>query len=672
MRSVKKAKDGARKAPSGCESGRKTDRRLVPFDRETTERLVSVAEELSELVGINPKCVTKKMPSNINPNAYEKTIEDFLEAEARCAEVNSFWFGPGNRDTCVPFNLDQIKVSSSVKYILKEASRFINKTISQPWTKASKLYLGPGSAQVFTYTKGDNHVAFKTKERLWKLAQADSAERYPSASKWIRPSRSFQSSEFFDNAISSYIDERLDEYELATDIISCVPKNNEKYRTIGIGSVVGVASQHVIGDYIRKCMKRQGIDLNNLSQRHKEYAYLGSVNGRYSTLDFSQASDTISLALVSLLFNNTKSSDKVRYLYEMMLQCRSTYYTIAGPDGSYDLKCRETYEKFAPMGCCFTFELESLIFTAIGRAIQKRLGFLRLVNNYRGPMLMDCVAPTSFGDDLILSLGRLNSRELRLIQAWFWYFGLKLNDEKSFCQGEDFRESCGADFKNGRYVRGFYFHQSDLALPDLIRMLNFFHNYYGVKIKYILEKYPAIRKLFDYYSLQDYCIGRVKVTRLLDAYKIIPSTVLVTDEFPETGRYLAIRDCLRVKRAIPECRSGSEIDCSLFTHGVSGYRYFACDSKRKGLIYSIDDLLVPFIQGKRYSLEVDSFDPGSYVRYTSENQFWRDYCYEEALTMGLLDIAEPIVWTAANCRCQTLRPTRFTKNGWDRKPRLML
>lgn len=692
MTSVKKKAGGARKAPSGNESSRRTDRRLAPFDNDTTAELVRVAEELSKYVGINPKCVTKKMPSNINADAYEKTVSDFLEAERRCAEANNFWLGLeplSGRDTLSPINLDSIKVDSNVKYIMKEASRIINRVISLPWKKSSKIYFGPGSAQVFTYDRKDGSKgSFKTKERLWKLAKADStSKKFTNASKWIVPNRTFQPSAFFDNALASYISERCDGELEQCDIISCVPKNNEKFRTIGIGSVIGVASQHVIGDYIRTCMQRYGVDLKSLAVRHREYAYIGSVNGRYSTLDFSQASDSISFGLVQLLFNNTKSSDKVRHLYSLMCQCRARHYVIADSEGHFDLRDKQSYEKFSPMGNCFTFELESLIFMAIGMAIQKRLGFLRFIREYRGPVLFGCVDPTSFGDDLILSIGRLTKYELAQIRRWLRYFGLTLNDEKSYCRGEGFRESCGADFLHGRFVRGFYFQQSELNVLDVIRLLNFFHCYHSVSYK-VLMTYPVLKRVMKSYNLDDYCVGLDKASRLLDAYKIIPNCFLITNEFKPTGKYFAVRDLLG-KRLVSTSTSSKtgQIQKSYL------YTYPRCeDAERKGLVYDMESLLVPFTQGIRYTLDVSSglseifslgpdlistadYDGGSFTKKilpASRRAIWRADLYERALNQGLLDIREPIVWTAENIRGQSLRSTRFTKNGFDREPRKML
>lgn len=682
MTSVKKNTDGARKAPNGAERHRRTDRRLAPFGAETTAELIRAAEELSKRVGINPKCVTKKMPSNINPDAYKKTIDDFLKAEDRCAEANNFWFGLeplSGRDTSSPINLDAIKVDPNVKYIMKEASRIINRVISLPWRKSNKIYFGPGSAQVFTYTnKEGNRVAFKTKERLWKLAHADNLTKFQSPSKWIVPNRTFQPSAFFENNLAEYISERCDGEEEQCDIISCVPKNNEKFRTIGIGSVIGVAAQHVIGDYIRTCLVRYGVDLKDLAMRHREFAYIGSITGQYSTLDFSQASDSISFGLVQLLFNNTKSSDKVRQLYELMCQCRARSFVIADPEGHYSLAEKQRYEKFSPMGNCFTFELESLIFMAIGCAIQKRLGFLRFLREYKGRWYFGCVDPTSFGDDLILTIGRLTKAELAHVKCWLGYFGLLLNDEKSYCRGEGFRESCGADFCQGRFVRGFYFQQSELSVLDVIRLLNFFHCYHSVSYRELMT-YPVLRKIVREYRLDTYCVGLDKVSRLLDVYKIIPNCFLITNDFPPTGRYFAVRDILG-KRLIS--KSASYL-----------YIYPRCDeADRKGLAYDMDDLLVPFTQGNRYTLDVNSgfseiFSLGSDLICTtpygsngftealmthSERAIWRADLYERASNQGLLDIREPIVWTAENIRGQTLRSTRFTKNGFDREPRKML
>jgi hypothetical protein len=256
-----------------------------------------------------------------------------------------------------------------------------------------------------------------------------------------------------------------------------------------VGTVVGIASQHVCGNYIRRCMQRHDIDLTTLADEHREYAWLGSVKDRYQTIDFSMASDSLSLGLVSRLLGGKHSTYRARTLLKKLLNCRATHFKI--DDFTY------SYNKISAMGNASTFELESLIFTAIGRALTKihYLDNFKLYNlNKFRPR-----AATSFGDDLILDLLPLKGVD-RWICAQLAHLGLQVNKEKSFFTGS-FRESCGGDYLDGRNIRGLYLHHTVIYLPDVIRTFNFFHVCHGVSLRDLLA-IPAFEMAYDYYQLK--------------------------------------------------------------------------------------------------------------------------------------------------------------------------
>jgi hypothetical protein len=91
------------------------------------------------------------------------------------------------------------------------------------------------------------------------------------------------------------------------------------------------------------------------------------------------------------------------------------------------------------MGNGFTFELESLIFWSVAKACSELLNLESEVSVY--------------GDDIII-----DSRGYDLLTRSLSELGFFVNSEKSFSSGP-FRESCGADWFKGTWIRPFYVKQ---------------------------------------------------------------------------------------------------------------------------------------------------------------------------------------------------------------------
>ncbi len=205
-----------------------------------------------------------------------------------------------------------------------------------------------------------------------------------------------------------------------------VPKTSVTDRGIAIEGSLNVYFQLAVGTALRNRLKRScGWDLDVAQDIHRKMACLGSIDGSFSTLDLSNASDTVSKSLVRILFNNT------RWL-SVFEDLRSSHTFV---DGRWHL-----LEKFSSMGNGFTFELETLIFAAVCCEVAKLCG-------YEGQLGRDVFV---FGDDLIVPGGSSNL----LIRTLSW-LGFSINEAKSFVDGP-FRESCGEDFFDGVNVRGFY------------------------------------------------------------------------------------------------------------------------------------------------------------------------------------------------------------------------
>lgn len=218
--------------------------------------------------------------------------------------------------------------------------------------------------------------------------------------------------------------------------MSLVPKDARSKRPIIVEPVLNSLFQLGIGRYLKgRLLRCVNLDLTDQT-RNQNLACEGSISGLYATIDLSSASDTVSRELVSLLLPWD--------WYEFLAK----FVTATIRDGGQvsDL------HKFSSMGNGFTFELESLIFYSLAKACTE---------------LLDLVGEVSvFGDDIIC-----NHRAYSLLSGVLNELGFIVNDEKSFSQGP-FRESCGADWFEGKSIRPYYGKK-----PWCERTLYTFHNW---------------------------------------------------------------------------------------------------------------------------------------------------------------------------------------------------
>ena len=204
-----------------------------------------------------------------------------------------------------------------------------------------------------------------------------------------------------------------------------VDKDALKNRGICIEPSLNVFLQLAVGEYISNRMKRKlGWDKSSAQVFHKTLARIGSLTGAVATIDLSSASDTICRNLVKLLLTPA--------WFRLVDDLRSHFTLIRGR--------WVKLEKFSSMGNGFTFELETLLFWSLARAIQQIEGTKECPYT---PGLTTSV----FGDDIIVptSVSRSYIAALR-------FFGFTPNPDKTFVEGK-FRESCGGDYHSGFDVR---------------------------------------------------------------------------------------------------------------------------------------------------------------------------------------------------------------------------
>jgi len=229
-----------------------------------------------------------------------------------------------------------------------------------------------------------------------------------------------------------------------------VPKDWSKDRGICIEPLINLGFQLAVGSHLKDRLKLAGIDLFQGQDLHKALAQHASVMGDLATIDLSNASDTVSAGLVKLLLPEM--------WFDLLDSLRSPFTLVGG----HWVKL----EKFSSMGNGFTFELETLIFASLAKAVCDRIG--NKADLGAGVWV--------YGDDIIVPTDSAHS-----LLSCLSFFGFTPNASKTFVSGA-FRESCGGDFFHGVPVRAFQLKefphepQHYIALANGLRRVAFGHH----------------------------------------------------------------------------------------------------------------------------------------------------------------------------------------------------
>lgn len=219
------------------------------------------------------------------------------------------------------------------------------------------------------------------------------------------------------------------------NVMFTVPKNSLIDRCAAKEPEYNMYVQKAIGDHFRRKLKRVGIDLNDQSHNQR-LAMEGSRLGNLATIDLSSASDSITRQLVLRLVPED--------WFHLMDAVRSPFTVI--DDVVHD------NVMFSSMGNGYTFELESLIFWALTRAVCRILRIKGSISVY--------------GDDIICP-----SEACEALVSTLDFCGFKVNSKKSFWSGA-FRESCGKHWFEGRDVTPFYVKKVPEDVTDWCLLLN--------------------------------------------------------------------------------------------------------------------------------------------------------------------------------------------------------
>lgn len=213
--------------------------------------------------------------------------------------------------------------------------------------------------------------------------------------------------------------------------LATVPKNSKTDRTIAIEPSFNAFLQRGVGKLIRSHLLKWKVNLRDQGWNQK-LAREGSISGRYDTIDLKAASDTVSIETVRRLL-----PPKWALLLENL---RSEFFRFE------DSWVR--YHKHSSMGNGYTFELETLLFTALVKGCLQVLG------------IEDRFAV--YGDDIVVP-----SAATDLLMQCLTFFGFTPNVSKTH-RDSPFRESCGADWYLGVQCTPFYFRRKDDAVQVVV------------------------------------------------------------------------------------------------------------------------------------------------------------------------------------------------------------
>jgi hypothetical protein len=354
------------------------------------------------------ECLSKLRTAE-DPLAVHRTWNGFWEAEAQCAETNIRL----NRWPHGPFSSEIVRMRNWIQKVLGPFD----------WNEAGQRFAhGPGAST--------------SKSRR----NSSAIQKYSGI-----PDATTECAEFGKGVISltppwasALADHPHTVNIVRGNRVTTVPKNRKKRRVIAIEPDLNMYVQKGIGGMIRRRLKKAGIDLNDQSRNQTLAQKALSLD--LATIDLSMASDTLAEHLVEILL----PADWLAALG----MCRSRIGILPSDAGRESV----LYRKFSSMGNGYTFELESLIFSACLWAIC--------------PSDLKGATASVYGDDIIAPVAVYPA-----LRDLLEYVGFSVNAKKSHMSGL-FRESCGKHFFDSCDVTPFYVKEEPDDLLSLFKIHN--------------------------------------------------------------------------------------------------------------------------------------------------------------------------------------------------------
>lgn len=319
-----------------------------------------------------------------------------------------------------------------------------------------------------------------------------------------------------------------------------VDKTTDKRRFIAVEPTLNMFFQQGLMEAMYKRLHSVGLDVESLPNKHKKWAREGSITGKHATVDWSSASDCVSIVLLKWLLPPK--------WYGRVVGTRSPLISLQGSDVCPNM--------ISTMGNAVTFPLETLVFWSYAHAVRFTL---------RNPHTNTCLPQSLiedvpgevvsvFGDDCVIP-SWMAAEYVATMES----IGFLLNVEKSFYGSERFRESCGGDYLVGFDVRPYNIkapHSTALSSlePWLYIMMNRIQTKYLMcfgPLTYVYDK--AVWRVFEQLFL-----------RFNLKLKIVP------DFLPDDAGAKLSSDCERFFA----CYSGFKLNpISRSHHGTYSFNY---------------------------------------------------------------------------------------------------
>lgn len=485
--------------------------RVDPRDYVSVSRYVADVAAVSLLKKLN------QLPGNIDRKT--AAIEKWWHGEHQCLKTNHrlYPYLPGT----LRLNADCDPSDKAINGIMSLARKYLHSWLgsSPPDLLAGKF--GPGSTYsdrggLTTIPHKLSSVPSYTADAIWYLPQLLSTKWGACLSQHQTLGSSVRGNRF-----------------------TTVPKTALTDRAIASEPSVNIFFQLALGGSIRQRLKAAGLDIRTAQDLHKRVACEASVTREFATLDLSNASDTLSTALVRLLV-------PPRW-WEALNDLRSKRTFIGGK--------WVLLEKFSSMGNGFTFELETAIFAALTCAVTE------MKQNYPATLGWDVFV---YGDDIICKDDVVES-----LAAVLRFSGFSLNSEKSYYGGTPFRESCGGDYMGGLDVRPFFLKElpdgptSYIALANSLRALSLRLHRCGVD--------SGRRAWFSVLDNLPTFVRRCRGPKDLGDLVVHDEEAFWTVRWRSSIRYIRV---YRVHKApfIPWSRFSPDVVLACATYGVQGGR----------------------------------------------------------------------------------------------------
>lgn len=387
------------------------------------------------------RSITKKFSDVSSEDANAKALELFLKINSDCSE----------------FSLRYDRLTEAETIAIGEAKAFIYNFFYKAGESAEEQILTYGSiVKGFGLGNGAN-IGSQSTDFLSKLGTSTMAATDSSLQQlYVAAIRN--------DPIWSSVESTRSEmrgYQIVNGSrLSFVPKTREISRTTCTEPVCNMLWQKGIASVLeRRLSETCGIRLDKQPDKNRELARIGSLTGKFGTIDLSSASDSKSLNLLSEFFPS--------HVVQWLRKTRSPVTVL--PDG------REvTLHMVSSMGNAFTFPLQTLFFYSLV------YGAYRVLNiPVENPFRHNLGNLAVFGDDIIVC-AEAYGLVCRLLVAC----GFKVNVDKSFNEGL-FRESCGHDYFHGHNVRGVYIKtlKDDCDKYSAINRLNYWSAVHGVPLR---------------------------------------------------------------------------------------------------------------------------------------------------------------------------------------------